>query len=631
MTEQETFLAATLEAARQASLEGQHQRAIDLSTLVLRQQPGEPRALAYLALALWRACAFAQAVDVLQHALRHFPGQEELSLALLDSWLAMGRGEQAMVFAAGLPAAVLSRPAFRSRIEGRLVGLLKAGEFTRAEKELLPLMQAQPRWSFGQTLLLSIMFNCSGRGVPAGALRGEGTAAELGEVWRRELAAAMSNYRGVLLQMVQDALRASPADEQLLELQARVRFEEGFGLDASERGHLRQRLGADLIGPLPLRSARDPGSCVAVNLLEPARLVAIPAPLSAGGALQLEGAVGSALTSDRYVAESCHATVCAGSDVVLLESSEAWCDSLTHPLGELTGRFSDSWMALGSVQQVLLRDRPLVRIEGTALSLLGSTARFYGHWLLDYLVRLRAFEHVPEAASAQILVEDDMPASHYQALQLLLGPDAMVRRVAPGQGVQAERLLFSGPDVYFPHATRVGAPTLPSVAPSSVGGMAYLRERVLAALPEMCQRRGSRLLIRRRSNTRRVCNEDALSDMLVREWGFEELHPETLGFADQVQRFRAAEVIVGAQGSAMSNCVFCAPGSLVVSMCSSIAANFPSWAHALEQLGVRHCFVVGEAQEGTHVLPIQRDLHIDPDALRHALVGLGVLPIGDGR
>ena len=36
---------------------------------------------------------------------------------------------------------------------------------TGGEKELLPLMQAQPHWVFAQTLLLSIMFNCSGRGA----------------------------------------------------------------------------------------------------------------------------------------------------------------------------------------------------------------------------------------------------------------------------------------------------------------------------------------------------------------------------------------------------------------------------------------------------------------------------------
>lgn len=628
MADPNTSSVASLEAARQASLEGQHQKAVDICVAVLRESPDDPRALAFLALALWRASAFVQAVNPLQQALRHFPAQEELSLALLDSCLAIGRGEQALEFAATLPEALLEKPAFRSRIERRLVGLLNGSEFIQGEKELLPLMQAQPRWAYAQTMLLSIMFNCSGRGVPASALSAHGTAAETGQAWRRELAVAMSNYRGAMLQRIRDALGLMPGDGQLLELQARVRFEEGLKLDPAELQQMRQRVGCELLGPFPLRTDHESDGCVAVELLEPARLHTLPEPRSVGSALQLEGSIGPVLTSARYIAEARNATVCSGSDVVLLDGGEAWCDSLMHPLGEITGCITDSWIAMGSVQQVLLRKLPVTRIGGTALSLLGSAARFYGHWLLDYLVRLRAFELHPQAASAHVLVEDDMPTSHFEALQLLLGPSVPLRRIASGHGVQVDRLLFCGPDVFFPHGTRVCAPTIASVAPSSAEGLAYLRTRMLAALSGTLAHRGGRLVVRRRSTTRRVQNEDALIDMLIRDWGFEVLDPQTLGFADQVRRFHAAEVVVGAQGSAMSNCVFCAPGTLVVSLCSTLAANFPSWAHALEQLGMRHCFVVGESLASSHRLPIQRDLHVDPDDLRDALLGLDVLPIG---
>ncbi|RTL43508.1 MAG: glycosyltransferase family 61 protein [Burkholderiales bacterium] len=623
--------AAVLEAARQASLAGHHQQAVDLCVSVLRQHPGEPHALAFLALALWRASAFAQAVDVLQQALKHFPAQEELSLALLDAWLALGQGEQAMQFAAGLPQALLARPAFRSRIEDRLVRLLNAGAFEQCEQELLPLMQAQPDWALARSLRLALRFHGSGGGVSAHALTQAGTAAERGAAWRRELADAMSSHRRHLLASVAQALAAAPADKRLLELQARLRFESGDRLGAADLPQLQRWLGSALHGPFPLRSAQDSGPAATVDILEPARLLDIPAPRCVGGALQLEGAIGPAITSDRYVAQARRATACAGSDVVLLETGDAWCDSLTHPLGELTGPYSDSWMALASVQQVLLRDAPVLHVEGTAWSLLGSTARFYGHWLLDYLLRLRALEHLPQVLPVQVLVEDDMPSSHYQALALLLGDRAPLRRVPRGQAVQVDRLVWAGPDVYFPHATRVGAPNLASVSPASVDGMARLRQRVLDALPAPTERRGGRLLVRRRSLTRRVQNEDALRDLLVAEWGFEELHPETLDFADQVRRFQGADVIVGAQGSAMSNAVFCAPGSVVVSLCSSFAANFPAWAHALEQLGVRHCFVVGEAQPGSHALPLQRDIRVEPDAVREALRLLGVEPTGHGR
>ena len=100
--------------------------------------------------------------------------------------------------------------------------------------------------------------------------------------------------------------------------------------------------------------------------------------------------------------------------------------------------------------------------------------------------------------------------------------------------------MLAGPEVFFPHVLRYGAPSLTSVAPSAVGGLAYLRERMHAALGAVVTHGARRVVVRRRSSTRRVVNEDALCDMLVSEWGFEELHPETLNFSEQVARFRDA-------------------------------------------------------------------------------------------
>jgi capsular polysaccharide biosynthesis protein len=148
---------------------------------------------------------------------------------------------------------------------------------------------------------------------------------------------------------------------------------------------------------------------------------------------------------------------------------------------------------------------------------------------------------------------------------------------------------------------------------------------MLAALGHP-QRRGGRIFVRRQSSTRRVLNENELCDMLVSEWGFEAVEPHTLRFAEQVRRFHGADVIVGAQGSAMSNCTFCAPGTRVITLCSSFAANFPSWADALERIELRHCFVVGEEVEASHELPVQRDCLVDQDALRVALTNLSVTP-----
>lgn len=637
-----------LSAARDASLAGEHQRALDLCVGALEQRPGEPQAVAFLGLSLWRAKNFAQAVDVLREALKRFPAQYELSMALLESLHHLGREEQALSFAATLPESLRNLAPFQARLDelqasaaglrpspavrAQLLSLHEQGDFDTLEAKLHALLHDYPHWDFGQTLLASCLFMSTGRALSAERLQlvSEGapvSASELEASARQQLRSAMSAARQRVLAQIDTAIARSPADAHARELQIRTRFEAGEAVGDADLAHIGAQLQCALTRPAPLVSVFHERlrGVATVHLIEPPRMMDVPAPRSVGASrLDLAGAIGPAMLSARYAGVAVDAKVCAGSDVVLLPNGMALSDNLTHPLGELVNYHFDAWIAMGATSQLVLRDLPADMIAGTVISLLGAAVKFYGHWLLDTLVRFRSLEALPEAASADLLVDDEMPETHFEALRLMLGSDRRIHRISRGRCVQAERLLLAGPEVFFPHVLRYGAPSLPSVAPSAAGGLAYLRERMHAAVAARPARPGGRLFVRRRSATRRVVNEDLLSEILVRDWGFEELRPETLCFGEQVQRFRDAAIIVGAQGSAMSNCVFCTPGARVVSLCSSFAANFPSWADALERLGIQHCFVVGEAVADSHPLQIQRDLHVDSSHLIQALEQLGV-------
>lgn len=633
-------------AARDASLRGEHRQALDLCVAILQQRPGHAQAVAFLGLSLWRAKNFAQAVEVLREALKHFPAQYELSLALLESLHALGQVGQALNFAATLPDGVRNQAQVQARLQElqkavaglrpapevreNLLSLHEQGNFEELESRLLAVLQDYPRWNFGQTLLASCMFMSSGRALDAHSLSipaAGASAASVEDCLRSQLQAGMAAVRGKVLVQVDLALSRSPDDAHARELLIRTRFEQGEPIDAADLAHIGAQVEGSVMGPFPLVHVLDDRlqGTVAVRRIEPAGLLDIPAPLAVGAQpLDLTGVIGQGLTCPRYVGEAHGAQVCAGSDVLLLTDGRALNDNLTHPLGELVNHHFDAWIVMGSVSQLVLRDLPTIDVPGTVISLLGPAVRYYGHWLLDTLIRWRSVGEHPDAATACLLVDDSMPQSHTEALQLLLGSHREIRYIPRGTCVRAERLLFAGPEVFFPHVLRYGAPPSPSVAPSAVGGLAWLRQRLHAALDVAPRRRGSRLIVRRRSTTRQVVNENLLSEMLVREWGFEEVSPETLSFTEQVQRFRDADVIVGAQGSAMSNCVFCTPGARVVSLCSAFAGNFPAWAAALEQLSIRHCFVVGESVPDSHPLVIQRDLRVDPNDLVEAFAQLGV-------
>jgi Tfp pilus assembly protein PilF len=67
------------------------------------------------------------------------------------------------------------------------------------------------------------------------------------------------------------------------------------------------------------------------------------------------------------------------------------------------------------------------------------------------------------------------------------------------------------------------------------------------------------------TNMRRLVNEGAVYEALA-SLGFERVDPFLLSFADQLALFSEARIVVGIQGAALANCLFCAPGTPIVAL-----------------------------------------------------------------
>ncbi len=64
---------------------------------------------------------------------------------------------------------------------------------------------------------------------------------------------------------------------------------------------------------------------------------------------------------------------------------------------------------------------------------------------------------------------------------------------------------------------------------------------------------------------------------LLQDHGFELVAPETLSLAEQIRLFRSARVILGAQGSALANIIFCRPGTSVLSIAPDLMLDSFFW------------------------------------------------------
>lgn len=635
---------ALLQSAREASLAGEHPRAIELCQLAQRADPANPTVAAFLGLTLWRAGAFREALAPLSEALSRFPGQEELSFALAESLNATAQPQQALDVLALVPAslaaakdfvavaararAMLSGEAPSVEIEARLIEAHEKGYQEWLDENSRRVVELYPLWARGHAIYAAALCAVAGRRArPENfEVSSDWGVPQVHAHWRKQLAVSAARQRDEAACQVSEALKLDPADAVARHVATRVAFEVTGAVHEQDRPLLEAMAGGAVHGPYPLHSVMGDAACahVRVDRLEPPQRIRIPEPQWRGGHFDFAKSVGEAIVNERYVAVATGAQVAACSDVTLVAENYALAPCLSHPLGELVSTVDDAWMVLGSARGVVLRQLPVMAVEGLAVNLLGTSARFYGHWLFDFLARLRSLAQHAEFSRSIFLVEADMPATHLEALELILGRPVTCVKVQRGAAVTVDRLLFSGADVFFPHALRPGSPTLPSLAPAHVPSLAYLRERAEVALGAPVQSRQRRLFIRRRSVLRRLVNEEALCEALTRDWGFEALWPETMSFEEQVRWFRDAEVVVGAQGSAMSNCVFCAPGTKIASICSGYAANFPAWAAALEAMGMRHCFLVGEGIENTHPIRLHWDLSLELRQIIEVLEELGV-------
>ena len=376
---------------------------------------------------------------------------------------------------------------------------------------------------------------------------------------------------------------------------------------------------------LPLRSVQQHLDATGRN--DNLRMLQGPLPLNIteprwrGVPFDCQSSLGLTWTEISYLATLEEATVRTASDLILSAQGSVLSDARTHPLAVLSLPWRENWMVVESSERVVLRrSDKRMKIAGPAYSLLSAASHQYGHWLMDLLPRLRHARVHPEFDQASLLVDADLPTSQVEALAFVLGGQANLVRVPADTEVQVERLICVGPDVFFPYQCRDGVSNSVHMAPTHPAALQFMHARAHAALdsrPVGAPTR--RLFVRRNASVRRLENQEALIEGLTRRWGFEVIQPEAMSFVAQMQAFSEAQLVVGPMGSGMSNAFACARGAAVITLSTQHAGNWPAWAQALEGLGIRHEFVVGQGIAGSHGIRHHWNYTIDEPALQAAV------------
>lgn len=507
----------------------------------------------------------------------------------------------------------------RGRFE--VLNNFRGARFEHLNAVLPTMLQLMPRWAAGWAFLSGTRYHLS----PA-----------LGDAWT-ELVARRSSIKvwahALDIARQEDLRVAAELAERAVSLDGRdrmarlwrVRAHFGMGIEPMRDDLLaiqqKEAGGFDLSTPMPLRPGTDWTGVIATASPE---LIHVPMPRAFGPTVDWSRAVGTTESAAGYALRLQGAQVRGGSDLVVGACGAVLHDHLSNQLGVVANIVHDKGIVLRHRNWVVSQTpREVVEIPCEAVTLVGQSSRQFGHWLFEHLPRLRHLEGSLDLQKATYLVDAGMPASHIEALELLLGERPRTIEVAQDCVVRARSLWVAGRDVFFPYYLHPSISEGVHIAPALVSGTAWLRKRWCqfgdAGLPTR------RLFVRRPPGLRSLVNQDEIERHLVQSWGFESVQPETLPFKEQARLFSQAAWVVGPHGSALSNAVVCSPGTRMLTLFNGVPGNLPAWAAALQTMGIQHTFVAGQPVSNSHAVRHHWDFRIDLPTLDEAMSAMASL------
>ncbi len=241
--------------------------------------------------------------------------------------------------------------------------------------------------------------------------------------------------------------------------------------------------------------------------------------------------------------------------------------------------------------------QPASRLSGVTLSLCSEWSDNYGHLLFDSLPRVSLFERAGYSWDdvTHVLVPDLSSEGRKSAAQLCGIPPEKMIALSKYSVVECDELI---------------APTFPGTRCNSP---AWVGEFWRSRSPQV-PRQGRRFFLSRRGSRRTLINEDALTPILEAS-GFETINTGNAAIRDLVSQ---AEIIVGAHGAALTDVMFCHPGSVLIELTPPGHVE-PYYYTAADSAGMAYFSILGAYPNGRCENGNLDDFTIVPEVLNRTI------------
>jgi len=313
-------------------------------------------------------------------------------------------------------------------------------------------------------------------------------------------------------------------------------------------------------------------------------------------------------------------TVCGGTNLVLAED-KVICHDLydfnrDYTSEELHGRTVIN-PRRNRIRWLLHDDKPETIQVGA--SFVDSCAENYAHWISEVLPRIALFCSEERFHGIPIIVNAGLHKNIMSSLFLLAGDRHEIKALPIGRALIVEELHLISVTGYVPFGQRTNRLSGHSHGKFSPSVLKLLSDSIHTFVRQDTEDRWpKKIYIRRQAGLRRVTNEKEL-EMELAERGYVAVEPGVLTFLQQINLFRNAKVILATTGAALSNAVFCMPGTQVaILMAKHEQMIYRYWCDMLVPTGIDVSYVLGEIIENTD-LGIHADFSVDMDDIRHLL------------
>lgn len=213
-------------------------------------------------------------------------------------------------------------------------------------------------------------------------------------------------------------------------------------------------------------------------------------------------------------------------------------------------------------RKFMLEVQPDVWQQEEAINLCGFAATNYFHLTVEILSRLRYLDMIG-GISNEVPILIDAGTKQYRQMEQLINSLCQGRKV-----------------IYIPEGVRVEVgiliqPSMNAWMPMNIkaGGFLQVQDNLIAESAIRNIRQHAEQYIKRQSNRKifisrksttfkRVLNEEEILP-LFRQAKYEIVYAEELSWIEQIEVFSSAKCIVGASGAALTNLLYCNPGTVL--------------------------------------------------------------------